>query len=187
MQTLRRISLACLASASLATAGPHVDFDPAVDFQAWQAFSYSMPAPDAKPTDPMDNELLHKRLRAAVIEQLAKHQKTVDDAAPQFRVRATLIAKQGAKRKPSLSFGLGSSSFGSSSAVSVGGGTTVGGEYVTEYSLMIEMHDATTGELAWQGWREVSEKVGDSDSSALEKAVRDVLKPFPPKQKKKKK
>ena len=90
MLWLRRISLACLASASLVTAAPHVDFDPAVDFQAWQSFSYSMPAPDAKPTDPMDNELLHKRLRAAIIDELAERKKTVDDAAPQFRVRASL-------------------------------------------------------------------------------------------------
>jgi hypothetical protein len=183
---MRRASLACLASASLATAAPQVDFDPAVDFESWRTFSYSMPAPEAKPTDPMDNELLHKRLRAAVIEQLGKRERAVDDAAPQFRVRATLIAKQGAKRKPSLSFGLGTSSYGGSGGVSVGGGTTVGGDQVTEYSLMIEMHDAATGELAWQGWREVSEKIGDSGSSALDKAVRDVLKPFPPKPKKKK-
>ena len=186
MERLRRASLACLACASLAMAAPHVDFDPAVDFQAWRTFSYSMPAADAAPTDPMDNELLHKRLRAAVIEQLRKREKSIDDDAPQFRVRATLIAKLGAKRKPSLSFGLGTSSYGSSGGVSVGGSKTVGGDQVTEYSLMIEMHDAATGELAWQGWREVSEKVGDSGSSALDKAVRDVLKPFPPKTKKKK-
>ena len=187
MQWLRRTSLACLASASLVTAAPHVDFDPAVDFQAWRTFSYSMPAPDAVPTDPMDNELLHKRLRAAVIDELGELEKTVDDAAPQFRVRATLVAKHGAKRKPTMSFGLGTSSYGGSGGISVGGGTTVGGDQVTEYSLMIEMHDAATGELAWQGWSEVSEKVGDSDSKALVKAVRQVLKPFPPKPKKKKK
>jgi hypothetical protein len=87
-----------------------------------------------------------------------------------------------------LSFGLGTSSYGSSGGVSVGGGTTVGGDQVTvtEYTLMIEMRDAATGELAWQGWREVSEKIGDSGSSALDKAVKEVLKPFPPKPKKKK-
>ena len=52
---------------------------------------------------------------------------------------------------------------------------------------MIEMHDATSGELGWQSWREVSDKIGDADSSALEKAVRELLKPYPPKPKKKKK
>lgn len=177
--------MALVVCAPIAAATPHVDFDPTVDFQAWERFSVVMPAPDAKPADPLDNELLHKRLRAAVIAVLGKQGKAVDDAAPQFRVRATLIAKEGAKRKPSMSFGLGTSSYGGSGSVSIGTGTTVGGERTTEYSLMIEMLDATTGELAWQGWREVSEKIGDSDSSALDKAVRDVLKPFPPKSKKK--
>jgi len=186
MHGLRCISIAIAASAWVAGASPHVDFDPAVDFTTWQSFSYELPAADAKPTDPMDNELFHKRMRAIVVEQLTKRGKTVDDAAPQFRVRATLVAKQGAKKKPSFSFGLGTSSYGGSGGVSLGTGTTVGGDRVTEYSLMIEMRDAASGELAWQGWMEVSEKVGDSDSSALEKGLRDVLKPFPPKPKKKK-
>ena len=39
---------------------------------------------------------------------------------------------------------------------------------------------------AWQSWREVSDKIGDASSSALDKAVREVLKPYPPKPKKKK-
>lgn len=186
MQWLRRTSMAFVACASVAGAAPHVDFDPAVDFQGWQRFTYVMPAADAKPVDPLDNELLHKRLRAAAIELLTARGLVVDDAAPQFRVHATLIAKPLAKKKSSLSFGLGGGSFGSSGGVSVGTGTTVGGDYTTAYTLQIEMRDATTGELAWQGWREVSDKIGDSGSSALDKAVREVLKPYPPKPKKKK-
>ena len=186
MQWLRRISMASLACASIAVAAPHVDFDPAIDFQAWQRFSFVLPAPEAQPPDPLDNELLHKRLRSLTVEQLTARGLVVDDAAPQFRVRAVLIAKPGAKKKPSFSFGLGSSSYGGSGGVSLGTGTTVGGEHVTEYTLQLEVHDAVTGELAWQGWREVSEKIGDADSSALEKAVREILKPYPPKPKKKK-
>lgn len=186
MQLLRHASLAFVVCASIAGAAPNVDFDPAVDFQAWERFSFVLPAPDAKPTDPLDNELLHKRVRSIAIDLLTARGKLVDDAAPQFRVRATLIAKPNAKKKSSLSFGLGGGSYGSSGGVSLGTGTTVGGDLTTEYSLMIEMHDAATGELAWQGWKVVSEKIGDSSSSALDKAVRDVLKPFPPKPKKKK-
>ena len=187
MQLLRHTLLAVVVCASVADAAPKVDFDPAVDFQAWERFTFVLPGPEAQPADPLDNELLHKRLRSVTIDLLTQRGKMVDDAAPQFRVRATLIAKPGAKRKPSMSFGLGSSSYGSSGGISLGTGTTVGGEHTTEYSLMIEMHDATTGELAWQSWKEVSDKIGDSSSSALDKAVRDVLKPFPPKPKKKKK
>ena len=178
--------MAIVACASVAGAAPRVDFDPSVDFQGWQRFTYVMPAAEAKTTDPLDNELLHKRVRSIAIDLLTARGLVVDDTAPQFRVRATLIAKEGAKRKPSMSFGLGTGSYGNSGGISLGTGTTVGGDRVTEYSLMIEMHDAATGELAWQGWREVSDKIGDSSSSALDKAVRDVLKSFPPKPKKKK-
>jgi len=185
MQWLRRTSMAFVAGAAVAVAAPHVDFDPAVDFQGWQRFSFVLPAADAKPTDPLDNELLHKRVRGIVIDLLTARGLVVDDATPQFRVRATLIAKPGAKKKSGLSFGLGTSSYGSSGGISLGTGTTVGGELTTEYTLQLEMHDAASGELAWQGWREVSDKIGDADSSALEKAVREVLKPYPPKPKKK--
>lgn len=186
MQWLRRTSMAIVACASVAGAAPRVDFDPSVDFQGWQRFTYVMPAAEAKTTDPLDNELLHKRVRSIAIDLLTARGLVVDDTAPQFRVRATLIAKPGAKKKSSLSFGLGGGSFGSSGGVSLGTGTTVGGDLTTEYSLMIEMHDATSGELGWQSWREVSDKIGDADSSALEKAVRELLKPYPPKPKKKK-
>lgn len=187
MQWLRRISLAGLACASLAGAAPHVDFDPTVDFTAWKTFAVELAPPAAAPADPMDNELFQKRLTAAVIAALGDHGMTLGADAPQFKVRATLIAKPGAKRKSSFSIGLGGGSYGGSGGVSVGGSKTMGGDLTTEYSISIEMRDATTGELAWQGWREVPEKVGDSGSSALDKSVRDILKPFPPKPKKKKK
>ncbi len=186
MQWLRRISMMILACASVAGASPKVDFDPAVDFQSWQRFSYVLPAPEARPTDPLDNELLHKRARSIAVELLTARGLVVDDATPQFRVRAVLIAKPLAKKKSSLSFGLGGGSYGGSGGVSLGTGTTVGGDLATEYTLQIEMRDAATGELAWQSWREVSDKIGDASSSALDKAVREVLKPYPPKPKKKK-
>jgi hypothetical protein len=187
MQMLRRASWIAVACAAAAAAAPQTDYDPAVDFKSLQRFEFTLPAPAAAPTNPLDSALLHKRVRQIAVDQLTARGMVVDAAAPQVKVRSTLIAKEGAKRKSSLSFGIGGGSYGGGGGVSLGTGTTVGGDLTTEYTLMLEMHDAASGELIWQGWRVVSEKIGDADSSALDKAVREILKPYPPKPKKQKK
>jgi len=166
--------LACTSTAPRYEADPGVDFAPLKRF-AWQA----APRTDA-PAHPLDSEILEKRIRASAVATLTGRGFSVDEQAPQFRLRSRVVVAAKAKPAPRLSVGFGVGSIGghSASSVSVGGSTAVG-EAGDALTLALEVRDPVTGELMWQGWREVDEGIGDAGDPALDAAVRAILADFP--------
>lgn len=176
--TVLVLAFAAALAACTSTAPQRFEADPTVDLRSLQRFAWH-PTP-REPATPLDSEILRKRVRAAATEHLAGRGYVQDDAAPQFRLRAHLVVEAGAKPAPRVSIGLGAGSFGgrSGSSVSVGGSTAVGkaGDALT---LVIEIRDARTDELIWQGWREVNKSISDPQKPALAEAVRQILRDFP--------
>jgi hypothetical protein len=176
-----RIASAMLLAATLVgctSSAPRYESDPSVDLTALQRFGWH--ATPREPVTPLDSDILRKRVRAAVGVTLTGRGYVFDDAAPQFRIRSHLIVEQGAKKAPQISFGLGTGSYGGSvgTSVAVGGSTAVGKDQ-DALTLVIELRDARSDELVWQGWREVRATVTDAAQPELDAAVRGILADFP--------
>jgi len=171
-----------LALAACTSTAPRTLSDPAIDYAALRAFAWRSAPRTAAPAHPLDSELLEKRVRALASDALTARGFVADEAAPHFTLRSSLLAKDAAgSGKPRVSIGLGMGSYGrgSGGSVSLGTSTAVGGSQA-ELNLLIEVHDARSGELVWQGWRKVSDRIGQTGDPELERAVRAILADFPP-------
>ena len=182
MSNAMRKTLVTLLAAALvacASSAPRFEADPTADLAALKRFAWHA-APRA-PATPLDSEILRKRARAAIGLDLTSRGYLFDEAAPEFRIRSHLLVEQGAKKAPQLSIGLGTGSYGGSfgSSVAVGGTTKVGKDQ-DALTLVIELRDARSDELLFQGWREVSGRITDPADPALDAAVRAILADFPP-------
>lgn len=179
---MRRIllSLCVAALAACTSTAPRFEADPSVDLKALDRFVWSPSPRDTPPVHALDSEIFEKRVRTAATADLVARGFVVDEQAPEFRLGARLVVDAGAKPAPRVSVGFGVGSFGgrSSSSVSVGGSTSVG-EAGDALTLALEVRDAKSGELVWQGWRKLSDKAGDPRSPALADAVRAILADFP--------
>lgn len=161
---------------SCASLQVHSVHDPAVDFSQYEHFDFlplTMPAPGESNPDPLNNQLIGKRLQVAIERDLtARGYSKVAKAegASDFRVSVQLASRE------KLDIRTYPNTWGY-------GGRVAGASYVetyTEATLIIEIADAASGELVWQGW-----VVGPSSASApsdarLAEVVSKVLATFPP-------
>lgn len=159
---------------------PRFEADPTVDLGLLKRFAWQVAPRTAAPAHPLDSEILEKRLRTSAVTDLTARGFSVDEQAPQFRLRSRLVVAAKAKEAPRVSVGFGVGSFGGNTAgsVSIGGSTAVG-EATDGLTLALEIRDAATDELLWQGWREVDAAIGDPTKPALDAAVRGILADFP--------
>ena len=173
---------ACAGLAACETNTRRYEADPNTDFAQLHSFAWQPIVAATAPTNPLDSELLHKRVRSAGSAALLARGFVQDDAAPQFNLVSKLIANDtGHKTGPALSVGFGLGSFGSSSASSIGvSGSTMLGKNAIDLTLVIEVHDAKSGELLWQGWRKVDDSISDASKPDLDQAVQAMLADFPP-------
>ncbi len=178
---MRKTTVIMLAAALVActSSAPRFESDPSADLGALKRFGWH--AQPREPVTPVDSEILRKRTRAAIGVTLSGRGYQFDDAAPQFRIRSHLLVEAGAKKAPQFSIGLGTGSYGGShgSSVSVGGTTKVGKDQ-DALTLVIELRDARSDELLFQGWREVSQRrISDPADQTLDLTVREILADFP--------
>lgn len=177
MHKLFAILLVATLVACTSTA-PRFEADPTVDLVALKRFAWHATPPQA--VHPLDSEILRKRVRVSATALLTARGYAQDEVAPEFRLRSHLLVKANAKPAPRISFGLGTGSYGGSigTSVSVGGSTAVG-KAKDALTLVVEVRDAKSDELLWQGWREVRDTIADSSQPELEAAIRSILADFP--------
>jgi len=178
---MRKTTVILLAAALVActSSAPRFEADPSANLAALERFGWH--ATPREPVTPQDSEILRKRTRASIGVALTGRGYAFDDAAPQFRIRSHLLVEHGAKKAPQFSIGLGKGSYGSSGGASVSvGGTTKVGKDQDALTLVIELRDAKTDELLFQGWREVSQRrIADPADKSLDLVVREILADFP--------
>lgn len=157
---------------------PRFEADPTADLVALKRFGWHTVPREA--THPLDSEILRKRVRSSVAGDLTARSFVYDQAAAEFLIRSHLIVEPNAKPAPRLSIGLGTGSYGGSvgTSVAVGGSTEIG-QAQDGLTLVVELRDARSDELLWQGWREVKAAIGDPTRSDLDAAVRAILADFP--------
>jgi hypothetical protein len=181
MRPVTALLLATALAAALvgcASNAPRFEADPAVDLAALKRFGWHAAPREA--THPLDSEILRKRVRSSVAGDLTARGFVHDQAAAEFLVRSHLIVEAKAKPAPRLSIGLGTGSYGGSMGTSVAvGGSTEIGKAQDGLTLVIELRDARSDELLWQGWREVKAAIGDPTRPDLDAAVRAILADFP--------
>lgn len=177
MRNLPALLLVAVLAGCTSTA-PRFESDPTVDLAALKRFAWHLAPREA--THPLDSEILRKRVRATAAADLTARGFVLDEAAPEFRLRSHLIVEANAKPAPRLSIGLGTGSYGGSGGTSVAiGGSTNVGKAQDALTLVVELRDARTDELLFQGWREVKASIGDPTRPDLDRAVRDILADFP--------
>jgi len=156
------------------------DYDPSVDFSAWTTYAWQHEQQPKTGRARVDNDLLDRRIRAAVDAELAaKGFSTVDKADAHFTVAYFVEYKQRLSGNTWV-FGVGSwfhDGYGS-----VGYNTAI-----TEYDeawLTIDLLDGRTSKMLWRGVG-VRSTYEDSDPATVteivNKAVKRILSDFPPK------
>ncbi len=178
-----------MLAAGCSTMQVNTDFDPAADFSTLRTYKW-MPGPQKTTGDPrLDNEILEKRIRTAVDEQLmARGYRKQSTGAPDFMVAyhvalrrklavSTMNSYYGYRADWGWSYGAGAGAIGAES-------------YTYEYeegSLVIDIVAADTRRLIWRGsaQAEVNKAAKPEKKQAqINEAVTKMLERFPPKRQK---
>ena len=163
--------------------GPSIDYDVAADFSAYKTYAWSEKTDEATSKSQADSPLVHKRVRADIDENLqAKGLRSVDAAQADLLVTYHLSVAVTGHTSSSVSIGVGS--FGPHSSVGLSVGAPVGGRAIKEGTLVIDLIDAKTKALVWQGStsRKVSRSPTPEKTNAkIDEAVGEILAKYPPK------
>ena len=152
------------------------DFDRQADFHAYRSFSF-VPGQDPGP------ELLLRRVQRAVEAEMgAKGFTGAADADADLLVRYQAVMH--VKRGPVFSFGVGVGSFAPGGGVGAGVSRSTGGRPDLVADIALDILDGRSHAVLWHGTAENA--VGPSLSpeeadAAVQKAVKDLLSGFPPK------
>ena len=182
----KRIIVVGLASFLLwSCAGkPSVDYDTRADFSTYKTYAWSEKTDDATKQSKVDSPLVHQRVRESIEENLqAKGLRSVEAAQADLLVSYHLSVAVTGRTSSSVSFGVGS--FGSHSSVGLSVGVPVGGRNIEEGTLVIDMNDAKTNSLVWQGAasRQLSRNATpEKTKAAVDEVVSEILANYPPKQ-----
>ena len=170
--------------AACASNKPNIDYDPTANFAAYKTFAWSVTTDTQTGKSKNDNPLIHQRVREAIENGLvSKGFSKADASEADLLVTYHLsVVARGPATRGYVSVGIGS--FGSHSSVGISVGAPVGAQRVVkEGTLVIEIMDAKTNSLIWQGSssREVSQQQDPQKSEQLIKqAVDEILANYPP-------
>lgn len=165
------------------------DFDRDVDFGRYESYAWleeplrseaPQSAADAMVDPFAHNSLLDKRVRQAVDRELqARGYRAAHDEAPSFRVQYHVVlenrtrvysahgAYHGVYRRGYDYYGIDP------------GGVIYSDDY-KEGTLIVDVIDARTGQIAWRGWAIGKSRDGYYDEAAVDRAVSEILAEFPP-------
>ncbi len=124
------------------------DFDPQVDFQAYRTYVWAEPGRDAGPEPRGVSQLIERRIMAAIDDQLAAEgYSKATSGTPHFVVNFIVTTQQKVDYTTYYS-GWG---YGGWYGGGVGGAYTQATEW-TEGTLLVDIFDAESKDLAWRGW-----------------------------------
>jgi hypothetical protein len=163
------------------------DYDTELDFSKFRSFTWLEPPVTNEPSespvedliDPFEkNSLLDKRVRQAVERDLlARGYRRAPDGRSEFQLKYHVILKDRMKLRsyPYAHYGYYGYPYGY--------GGTLGGVSSYNYqegTLIIDVIDANTHQLAWRGWAVGANREGYYTDEKVEAAVKAVLERFPP-------
>jgi len=194
MAIARRACAYALAAALAAAGCTHLkietDYDSGFDFEQLRTFAWLDPPLTSTPEEPpvvdlidpfARNSLLDKRVRRAVErELLARGYRKVQGETPDFAVQYHVILKDRLKIRsyPTGRFGYYSYPYGYGG--SVGG---VSSYNYQEGTLIVDVIDARTQQIAWRGWAVGPNRKGYYTDATVDDAVKRVIERFPPRAK----
>ena len=162
---------------------PSVDYDTTVDFGTFKTYAWSDKADEPTTKSKADSPLVHQRVHESIDENLqAKGLQSVDTSQADLLVSYHLSVAVTGRTSSSVSFGVGS--FGSHSSVGLSVGVPVGGRNIEEGTLVIDMTNAKTNSLVWQGAasRQLSRSpTPEKTKAAVDEVVNEILAGYPPK------
>jgi hypothetical protein len=169
-----------LLAAACSTIRVRTDWDSSVDLDSFKRYAWLEPPrrPDASPF--ADNDLLRKKLRIA-IEKALDERGFVRVETPEeadFLVTWDVTLEEQIRVNGVASGGY----YGGYYGYRVWDGTSTVRTY-QESTLIIDLIDAKTRQLAWRGWgdRVVPTRDRDRGQERLNMGARDILAAFPPK------
>jgi hypothetical protein len=177
------VSLASFLLWSCAGNRPSIDYDTRADFSTYKTYAWSDKTDDTTRKSMTDSPLVHQRVRESIDENLqAKGLRSVEASQADLLVSYHLSVAVTGRTSSSVSFGVGS--FGSHSSVGLSVGVPVGGRNIEEGTLVIDMNDAKTNSLVWQGAasRQLARSpTPEKTKAAVDEVVSEILASYPPK------
>ena len=158
------------------------DYEQGYNFSALKTFAWK---PDGKDGYGLkDNELLDKRIRTAIVDQLsAKSYTLVESVTPDFFISYNLTVEQKITSSGvSGGISLGRSSYGRYGGVGMSTGSQV--RAYDQGTLLIDITNPLEDQLIWRGvsTQTVDEHSSPSKSTVIvNETVEKILKQFPPK------
>ena len=158
------------------------DYEQGYDFSALKTFAWK--PDDNKEYGLKDNELLDKRIRTALVDQLsARSYVLVDSATPDFFISYQLTVEQKITSSGvSGGISLGRSSYGRYGGVGISSGSQV--RAYDQGTLLIDITETQGNTLIWRGTstQKVSDHTDPDESAAvINETVEKMLQQFPPK------
>ncbi|MEM7410540.1 MAG: DUF4136 domain-containing protein [Myxococcota bacterium] len=178
------VLLAGLALTACATLRVESDFDPEVDFVAYETFTWLDPplvetpreagAPEVDPFT--HNTLVDQRVRSGVEAALEQrgYRKAEDS---DFALRYDLVNREVTRTSPGF---VSPGAFGRRGFYA---GSTVYPPLVRTYdegTLIVDVIDAQTRRIIWRGWAATRTRDGHLDAARLQRVIDGILAEFPP-------
>ncbi|WP_455221325.1 DUF4136 domain-containing protein [Kaarinaea lacus] len=162
---------------------PSVDYDTTADFSTYKTYAWSEKTDNTTSKSMTDSPLVHKRVRESIDENLqAKGLQSADASKADLLVNYHLSVAVTGHSSSSVSFGIGS--FGHHSSVGLSVGVPVGGRTIEEGTLLIDIIDAKTNSVVWQGAssRQLSSSpTPEKTKAVVDEVVGEILAGYPPK------
>lgn len=160
------------------------DYDQSFLFGTAESFNWQGGfSPAAAPPDKTDNELLDKRFRKAIKDNLLNRGLLfIEDPDLLISYKYSVVSKLEADPF-SPGFGFGYGSFGRYGGIGIQTGTNI--RQYDQGVLVISIHSATTGELVWRGvgTRQVfTHSSPERVTKEVIETVESILKQYPPSQ-----
>lgn len=184
---LRRSGLVplVLCVVGLACAGIRVnqDYDPSVDFSSLSTYDWIPGSQPKSGSIQLDSPLIDARVRAAIDRTLtARGYRKLSEGTPSFLVGYHLSMDQKLDVRTtntSFGYGVGYGRYGRGGVV--GFDTTV--QQYDEGTLIIDVANGANDRLIWRGWgsqRLRRNPSPEQTTQAIDRAVAEILKQFPP-------
>jgi hypothetical protein len=178
------ILFCALFLSACATQKPTYDFLAGTDFSKYQSYAWLKVDRQDKDSQRAKNQLVDKRIMNAVDKTLAAKglQKVSDN--PDMSVNYHVSVSEQEQQQPRGRISIGTSSYGRGSSVGFGVSMPVGGTRTyQEGTLVIDLQDAKSKDLLWQGWgsRTVRQDLAPDRLTALiDEVVGEIFTNYPP-------
>ena len=184
----RYLILFCvLLLSACATQKPNYDYLASAEFGKYKSYSWVSVAKESKENHRAKNQLVDQRIIDAIDNSLAGKglQKVTDK--PDMLINYHVSVSEQEQQQPRGRVSIGTSRYSGSSSLGFAVSMPVGGTRThKEGTLVIDMIDAKTKDLLWQGWgsRTVHEDTDPERLTALvNEVVGEILANYPPAQK----